>query len=257
MDSEWIPVESNTRNDLKSIWGLPEDAILAVGNQGTVVRWDGALPTATPNWTAVPTPTFSPTATPPATTTPTATPTLAATATWPPEPTNEPSVTPEATGAPETPVPTPTPALEFTPTVSPSATGSPNPTPPALELGARIELATDMAQPGSVFWVRGYLDNPDATTLRRTPVFFVLDVWGALYFWPRWLHYNPPGQPAVDFSYVDIRPGTVEIEVIAPFTWPDTGADQISGLYFYGALLNNQLSAVLGNLAVAEWGYGP
>ena len=145
-----------------------------------------------------------------------------------------------------------------TPTERPSASPSPSVTAsPALPLGVRLEVASALAHPGTHFWVRGYLDNPGPGSLPGQPVFFVLDVFSSYYFWPSWRLYQPPGQPSVDFESLDIAPGTMVLQVVDPFVWPDTGQDQASGLRFYGAMLDRTLTAILGQMAEASWGYGP
>jgi len=126
-----------------------------------------------------------------------------------------------------------------------------------VTLGARIELATDMARPGSSFWVRGLLDNPGPEPLLQTPVCFILDVLGALYFWPSWIAYEPPAQPDIDWQVLDIPAGSSALDIVPVFTWPDTGDSRLTGLHFYGAMLNPDGTAIVGQWADAGWGYGP
>jgi hypothetical protein len=125
-----------------------------------------------------------------------------------------------------------------------------------IELGVRIELPTNNVHPGETFWVSGYLDNPDGP-MSQIPVLFLLDVFGSYFFWPSWRQYAPPESTDIDFEIHDIQSGTTQIQVLPSFSWPDTGAGRIESLYFYGAMLNQQMNALLGGMAVVEWGYGP
>lgn len=133
----------------------------------------------------------------------------------------------------------------------------PTPTPtstPAIELGVRIELP-EMAHPGEIFSVTGYLDNP-GEALAQVPVFFVLDVFGEYWFWPSWVHFEPETQ-LIDFRYMDIPTGTTTEFVIPEFIWPDTGSATVEHLRFLGAMLTQDMSTYLGMLALEEFGYGP
>ena len=56
---------------------------------------------------------------------------------------------------------------------------------------------------------------------------------------------------------MDVPTGTHVVEVFPLFIWPDTGSDSLSGLWFYGAMLNGAMTDILGNYAAVSWGYGP
>ncbi|MCD4653078.1 hypothetical protein K8T06_04010 [bacterium] len=125
------------------------------------------------------------------------------------------------------------------------------------QLGVRLEISSTTTHPGDEFWLKGYLDNPEPSTLRSIPVIFMLDVFGYYYFWPTWPLYHPPESEDFDFRYMDVNPGTTTIEVIPAFSWPNTGDQNIVGLHFYGAMLNSDFSSILGDFAFVEWGYCP
>ncbi len=61
---------------------------------------------------------------------------------------------------------------------------------------------------------------------------------------------------SVDFCVLDVPFGSTFIDVIPRFTWPDTGNATMQGLLFYGAMLNQDMTAILGDYAVVEWGFG-
>ncbi|MGB3975963.1 MAG: hypothetical protein WBM27_06070, partial [bacterium] len=110
--------------------------------------------------------------------------------------------------------------------------------------------------PGDEFSIIGYLDNPDAP-LAHVATFFILEVYGKFWFWPSWVYFDYPEYPEIDFEYIDVPTGTTEIIVIPPFEWPDTGQDIVTGLGFYGAMLNPEMNDIMGEIAIKSWGYGP
>jgi len=126
-----------------------------------------------------------------------------------------------------------------------------------VRLGVTVELATELVQPGDEFWVKGRLINPGPEDLVDVPVFFVLDVYGELWFWPSWSSYSPPEHTEIDYRLMDLPVGWTEVEVVPPFPWPDTGSEGAQGLCFYGAMLDQQMTEVVGDLAAVAWGYGP
>jgi hypothetical protein len=120
----------------------------------------------------------------------------------------------------------------------------------------RLELATDLVHPGDMFWVKGYLENKSGP-LRQVPTFFMLEIYGVFYFWPSWATYDPPESTGIDFRFEDVPHGSRIIEVMPEFIWPDTGQASLGGMVFYGAMLTQDMSAILGEMAVEEWGFGP
>lgn len=142
--------------------------------------------------------------------------------------------------------PTPTPR----PTVTPEPTAT-----PTHALGVRIDMPGNV-HPGEYFHVTGYLDNP-GDAMEDVPTFFVLDVYGDFWFWPGWKHYAPPVATDIDFDYIDVPEGSTTVIVIPEFLWPDTGTQTVSGLWFYGAMLDPAMTGILGSMASQQWGYGP
>ncbi|MBN1553026.1 M23 family metallopeptidase [bacterium] len=140
-------------------------------------------------------------------------------------------------------------------TVNNGVPPEPTPTPTQLPFGVRLDVP-ERAYPGSIFYVKGYLENP-GTPESDMPVVFLLDIHGMYWFWPSWTRFHPPEQPDIDWRVMDIPSGSSLIDVISPFYWPDTGADAMSGLWFYGAVLTQDMASVFGNMDMAEWSYGP
>ncbi|MBN2055814.1 hypothetical protein JW905_12875 [bacterium] len=122
-----------------------------------------------------------------------------------------------------------------------------------LTLGVRFDMP-EFVQIGDVFWVNALLDNP-GTLLEDQPVFFVLEVQGAYWFWPSWVYHAPPDATAFDYEVMDIPHGTTMVEVVPAFSWPRCGT-MTDGLYFYGAMVNHPLDDLVGEMAVQAWAYG-
>lgn len=110
------------------------------------------------------------------------------------------------------------------------------------------------AHPGEDFWASAYLVNPGAT-LDRVPVVFVLQWLNSYWFWPSWTYYTPAS--GIDYRYISAQHGSVVIEVVPRFAWPDTGADVVGGLCFYGAAFTEDLMTIRSSIAAAYFGWEP
>ena len=163
-----------------------------------------------------------------------------------------PDHTPPATQPPvssATPVPsgTPPPPLTPSPTPSPSATSCCQPE------GVRMEIPLTYVYPGQQFWCRAYVCHDH----RPFPVLFaaLLDIGVDEYwFYPEWVHYPP------DYTVVLFNGGPcadVEVSIVEPFTWPDTGDDRLDGITLYAAMLNSSVTEIVGELGIASFSYGP
>ncbi|MBN1356175.1 VCBS repeat-containing protein [bacterium] len=176
-----------------------------------------------------------------------------------PTPTTPPPVTstPDPTGTP-TQIPTiyPTEIPTQPPTLTPIPSYSPAPTfTPQIELGVRVDLPQQI-HPGQKFYIHGYLDNPEES-IPGVLVFFFLDIAGDYWFWDSWSHYSPGNGGTMDFDTRDVPQGTTKIIVLPEFDWPDTGSSSASGLRFWGAMVEPDMTAVIGNYDMKEFGYGP
>lgn len=71
-----------------------------------------------------------------------------------------------------------------------------------------------------------------------------------IFFWrPNW-------SENFDFELIDLDIG-ITSKLILEFTWPDTGASQMTGLMFCGAFLDEQMTEILGLFDCEMWEYGP
>lgn len=132
-------------------------------------------------------------------------------------------------------------------------TGAPTPPPPTL--GVSIEMPDNMFHHGDLFYVNARVTNP-GTSLGSLPLFVVLDVYGDYFFWPRWVHYSPPLYTEIDFQYMNVDSGVQIVSILPLFEWPRIEGPDVTGLFFYGALLNTDLTSITGELGQFEFGYG-
>ncbi len=184
-------------------------------------------PTPTPTLTPSPSPTPSPVLT--------WTPTFTATST----PTIVPTATP--TSPPATPTPTPTATVEptFTPTAEP-------------HLGVILDMPSDYYTVGTACYLKALIGNPGDGF---SAVFVaLLDIGtGDYWFYPSWRHY-----PAEDIDYQQLRisPGIYEKVLVPEFSWPAVEG-QASGLWFHSALLNSEITEIIGQIGSVSFSYGP
>lgn len=134
-------------------------------------------------------------------------------------------------------VPTPTP-VPSTPTAT-----------PGLSLGVRIEMP-GFVSPGEHLEVVGVTVNM-LEPLSDVPLFFVLQFLDEYWFWLSWSHSEP------DYRIVDVPTGEVRYEVVPACIWPQTGDDTVTHIWFYGALLNSEMTGIIGTFAEVQWGFGP
>lgn len=143
---------------------------------------------------------------------------------------------------PVTEVPTATPTAQ--PTSGPTATPGPCDT-----TGVEIWMPAQLFAPGDLCSCHVTVCNAGAANLTGIPLMVILDVYGALYF--------APGFNAFD-TYLELypvfAPGSTQVEVLPSFSWP-TGAGVASGINFYGALTNPEMTAIVGDMDHWEFGW--
>jgi len=117
-----------------------------------------------------------------------------------------------------------------------------------------VSIPSTYVSPGDTFWCRARICNPGAP-LQNVPFFALLDIQvGEYWFYPTWKHYPPD----IDYELIPELPqGETERIVIPEFYWPDTGNATYSPILLYGALLNSDITAIIGEFDVAQFAYGP
>jgi hypothetical protein len=134
----------------------------------------------------------------------------------------------------------------FSSSSSPTPTPAPTPTPECTKLGCSIEMPSNMFGPGNHCYCTVYVCNPGQTTYKNTPVFVVLDVYGLYFFAPSFSDFD---------SYLfDIAPGIQIIEVLPSFNWP-SGAGSATGIYWYAAMTDPEMTGLIGNMDTFAFGW--
>ncbi|MBN1551411.1 hypothetical protein JW979_08080, partial [bacterium] len=153
-----------------------------------------------------------------------------------------PTQTPTGTFDPtETPVPSVTP-----PTLTPTPTAS---TP--VPLGVTIAMPSHDFTEGDTCWLRITIHNPDLP-LHEIPLFVILSAAGNYWCAPGWKSFPDQG---LDYYILDtVETGNTPMDIISPFIWPgNTGS--ASGLAFYTALTDPEITRILGTYDVWEFAF--
>jgi 5'-nucleotidase len=120
-------------------------------------------------------------------------------------------------------------------------------------LGVRLTMPSHTFTPGDEVYLTATVSVPEEEAGKDAFLVVLLDVGipGEYWFWPNWRHY-PYETP--DFYPVTLETGREDVSIIDPFTWPQVSGEA-DGLFFYGALLSNDGSQILGDLGTWEFGY--
>lgn len=109
-------------------------------------------------------------------------------------------------------------------------------------------------RPGDICYLNAEICNPGSESGGMYPLFVILDVFGEYWFWPSWVHHEPPDFQ-IDYREIELKPGLQLLGIIPPFPWP-SGAGSLSGIVFWGALTNREITDILGVYDRIEWSYG-
>ncbi len=266
--SNWNAMNVGADVTLFCCWQAAQDIAYAGGAGGHLFRYDNQpVPTVTPpppTFTPTPTPTFTPTSRTP-TWTPTITPTPTITATPPVTPTrtSTPTMPPTAT-----PTRTPWPTSTFPPSPTPSPTAdqtqnpnhSPTPEPPTpsstpapcSQTGVEVIMPSHHFAGGDPCGCRVRICNAEGRRLEKIPLFVVLDAYGTYFFAPslteNFDHYLP--------EYPSFEVGLTEVIVLPEFEWPHNSGNA-ENIYWYGALVNEEMTNIIGKMGVFTFGWSP
>jgi hypothetical protein len=107
--------------------------------------------------------------------------------------------------------------------------------------------------PGDTFWCKARICSPTESR-QDQPFFALLDIGiGEYWFYPSWAHYPPD----IDHETLYLPIGVTERWVLSEFTWPDTGSDSFDYIFFYAAILNQEMTSIVGDFGTVQFGYGP
>jgi len=146
--------------------------------------------------------------------------------------------------------PTRTPTLTATPTTTPVVTASPTVpvTPPPEGIGVELVLNAAIFLPGDWFHLGLTSWNSTAST-QILPLFIILDVYGAYFFWPGW------GE-TVDYETRQMPSGHIVSDwPVLEFTWPATDG-AFRDLKFWAAFTSANMTEIVGVYDNVTWGYG-
>jgi hypothetical protein len=134
----------------------------------------------------------------------------------------------------------------YTPTPSPTPTPTPEP-----YVGVTLWMPAHYFSPGDPCSLIAQLHN-EGDPLMDVHLFIMLQVGTEYWFWPSW------GDLLNDVS-MDLPHGGMDVVVIPEFIWPDTGNQSVAGLLFWGALMNAEMTEILGGsegIGMWEFGFG-
>ncbi len=149
---------------------------------------------------------------------------------------------------PTPPTPTPQATVTLTPTPqtpTPQATVTPNPTTPN-DLSVQLALSQSIFRTGDRFLLTASITNFLQEPFSDQPFVLVMDAYGSYFWYPGWT-----GQ--FEFDPMDLEVGTTEVTILN-FTWP-AASGTASGIRFYGAVLDQDLSNILGTWDWVQFGW--
>lgn len=122
-----------------------------------------------------------------------------------------------------------------------------------FDINIGLSMPRRWVDPGELFGLKMIVDN-DGPVLPDLPVFLILDIQGALYFWPSWSLWAPPEALGFDYLAFTVPEDTSEIIILPEFIWPQLGFD-MDGLQFIGAMTNWSITALASDVEVEEWSF--
>jgi len=122
-----------------------------------------------------------------------------------------------------------------------------------FDLNIKLKMPRRWVDPGELFGLNISIIN-DGPDLENLPVFLILDIQGALYFWPSWSLWNSKQQTGLDYDLTTISAGNSSITILPEFIWPKLGYD-MDNLQFIGAITNWSMSDLASDLEVEEWSF--
>ncbi len=119
------------------------------------------------------------------------------------------------------------------------ATPTPTPTPECDQTGVSVLVEPASVDPGETISVMLEICNSSPDTLGPVRLYFALEIYGSLFFWPTW-------STDYDFELITLDPGLTQIAMF-DFVWPATGT---TGNATFIALMTNKT----GTAALGTWG---
>ncbi len=114
------------------------------------------------------------------------------------------------------------------------------------DISVDLTLSKEYFQSGDAFILTVSITNP-GPALDDQPFVVLLEVSGADFWYPSWTH-------TFQYESIHVDTGVTDLEILN-FTFPDVEGS-VEGARFYGALFIKDLSSVLGDFGMVEFGWG-
>lgn len=88
--------------------------------------------------------------------------------------------------------------------------------------------------------------NADTSIMKEYPLFVILDVLGS--------YYCAPSYTEFDHFVWTFNPGLTDLTILPEFTWPD-GVGSASGIIWYAALVNPEMTELVSEIGVFDFGW--
>ena len=103
-----------------------------------------------------------------------------------------------------------------------------------------------MFSAGDICNVILHICNTEPDMFYDVPMFVILDVYGALFFWPDYSDF--------DYMYLDIIQGYSTLQILPDFEWPaDVGA--ASGIHWYAGMTTPEIDDLIGEFGMWTFGW--
>jgi Papain family cysteine protease len=109
-----------------------------------------------------------------------------------------------------------------------------------------IYMPSTNFQPGDLCYCKVDVTNQGSSSMNGYPLFAILDVFGNYYCAPGWNSYS--------YYTNNYPPGKSTVDVMPSFSWP-SGCGSSSGLKWYAAVTNPQISQVVSNVDTFTFGW--
>jgi hypothetical protein len=110
-------------------------------------------------------------------------------------------------------------------------------------------MPSNLFAPGDICACQAIVCNAGSDAVLHLPLFVILDVAFSYFFAPSFSEYDNYLDDFSNYPY-----GTTIVEVLPPVAWPE-GAGIFNGCMLYGALTDQNVSQIIGELDTWEFGW--
>jgi hypothetical protein len=115
-----------------------------------------------------------------------------------------------------------------------------------------LQINQDWFLPGDTFLLQVTALNLEAESFTANLCVILDPGVGDYWFWPGWAHWPPD----MDSAELSLEAGEQRTFTVLNFPWRDTGQDSMSGISFWGALVDSNMS-IVGEIGHVDFGFGP